>query len=125
MKARLLVVDDEPSILFALSDYLGTLDYTVDCASDLTTAQTLLREETYSLIIADLRLGGIESEEGLVIVTCVKQHCPGTRIVLITAYGSPGLEVEALKRGADMVLNKPIALAKLAQIVSTLIEGKP
>lgn len=119
--ARLLVVDDEKFILFALQDYFGVLGYTVDCASDLAGASTLLREVEYALIIADLRLGGSDNQDGLAILALAQQQRPDTRAVMLTAYGSATITTKALSRGAYVVVNKPISLPRLAEIVTQLL----
>jgi len=124
VNARFLIVDDEKSILFAMDEYFGTLGYKVDCANDLASAKALLRAAEYPLIIADLRLGGSDNQDGLEIVACAHKHYPKTRIVLLTAYGSPALTAEAQTRGADVVLNKPMSLPKLALIVTELLEAR-
>lgn len=124
MEARLLVVDDEESILFAMHDYFGSLGYKVECARNMATAKALLRDAEYALMIADLRLGGSDSQDGLKIVACMRERFPKTRIVLLTAYGSPAVAAEARTRGADIVLNKPVSLPKLARLMNDLLGSR-
>lgn len=119
MRGRILIVDDEQTVRFAMQDYFETLGYEVDCAADLATAKALLHETTYPLVITDLRLGGSDNQEGLKIIMCAHRRNPDTRIVLLTAYGSPALTAEARRLGADTVLNKPMSLPKLAQFVES------
>ena len=121
MNTRFLIVDDEQSILFAMDEYFATLSYKVDCANDLATAKALLSAAEYPLIIADLRLGGSDNQDGLEVVACAHQQYPKTRIVLLTAHGSAALTAEAQTRGADVVLNKPTSLPTLARIVTELL----
>ncbi len=104
-----------------MDEYFGTLGYKVDCANDLATAKALLRAQEYPLIIADLRLGGSDNQDGLEVVACAHDHYPKTRIVLLTAHGSPALTAEAQTRGADVVLNNPMPLPTLARIVTELL----
>lgn len=119
---RLLVVDDEPPILFALRDYFQAAGYEVDCAGELEEAQALLAEKTsYDLVIADLRLDSFSDTSGLELIGDVRDRCARSRILLLTAYGSPEIEAEALRRGADAFLHKPIPLPRLADIAATLI----
>lgn len=121
MSYKLLVVDDEESILFAMKEYFTLHDCEVDCARELEEAAALLEHRQYSAVIADLRLTGSYCTEGLQIVSDVRQRRPATRIILLTAYGSKELEEHARARGVDVLLHKPKPLAEIAQIVFTLL----
>ncbi len=71
------------------------------------------------------RLTGIHGTEGLNIVSYARERCPWTRIIVLTAYGSPDIEKEAYRLGADSFLHKPIPLPDVAQIVFGLVgEGE-
>lgn len=121
MAPRLLIVDDEESIVFAMTRYFTARGFNVDAARELEEAQALLVNFQYAAVIADLRLTGVHGAEGLDIIDHVRQHCPATRTILLTAYGSPELEDEARARGVDAVLRKPKPLPDLAQLVFSLI----
>ncbi|HET8799381.1 MAG TPA: response regulator [Thermoanaerobaculia bacterium] len=121
----MLVVDDEEHILNALSGYFDHLGYIVDCARTLEEAEALLDLHRYQIVLADLRLTGIEGVEGLEIISYAREKSPGTRVALLTAYGTPAIRQEALRRGADAFLNKPQPLADIARIVATLVSGFP
>jgi ActR/RegA family two-component response regulator len=121
VKHRLLIVDDEEAIVFSMKRYFTAREFQVDCARELEEAQALLANVRYAAVIADLRLTGVHGAEGLEIIGFIREHCPWTRTVLLTAYGSPELEAEARSRGVDVVLRKPKPLAELAQVVLALI----
>lgn len=118
---RLLIVDDEEPILFALSDYFTGAGYRVDCARELEEAQALVAHVPYDLLVADLRLTGTHGAEGLELVTFLRRTCAATRVILLTAYGSSALERTARARGADSFVNKPIALRDLALEIARLL----
>ena len=118
---RMLIVDDEEPILMAMQEYFRTFGYEVDCARELEEAEALLTKVCYSLVIADLRLTGIYGVEGLELVAYIRQRCPNTRMILLTAYGTPEIETEARRLGVDAVLYKPKPLPELAQIVFALL----
>ncbi len=120
---RLIIIDDEEPILFALSAYFGTAGYQVACARRLEEARDMLAKESYACVIADLRLSGIHGVEGLEILSLVREKCPRTRFVLLTAYGSPEVERRAKLSGADAVLQKPVALRALADLVGRLVQA--
>jgi len=115
---RILIVDDEKTVLFSMRHYFNTLGYEVDCASDLATAKALLQETAYPVVFTDLRLGGSDNRDGLEIIRCTHGRYPNARIVLLTGYGSPALTAEARSLGADAVFSKPMPLLTLAQFVS-------
>jgi DNA-binding NtrC family response regulator len=124
MPERILIVDDEESILFAMSDYLTARGYQVDCARGLEEAEALLSRVRYAGVIADLRLSGSQSTEGLAIVGRVRARSPSTRTIILTAYGSPQIEREARRQGVDAFLHKPVPLSKVAQIVGEVIAAR-
>lgn len=118
---RLLVVDDEESITFAMERYFRARGFEVDSARELEAAQALLAENRYAVVIADLRLSGVHGAEGLEVVSTIRERWPQTRTILLTAHGNAELEAEARERGADVVLRKPKPLPELTQIVMGLV----
>lgn len=119
---RILIVDDEDLIVLAMRRYFERLGYFVDSAYELEEAQALLSAYRYDLVIADLRLTGIGGVEGLQIVTDVHRHCADTRVILLSAFGTPEIERESYNRGADAFLHKPKAMMEIASIARTLLE---
>jgi DNA-binding response OmpR family regulator len=122
MVKRLLVVDDEETILFAIGRYFSRLGFTVDCARELEEAEALATCTSYDLVIADLSLSENGSTEGLEIIRYVRRTCPTARVILLTAHGSPVAEKEAFRRGVDVFLHKPSPLAEIARIATSLFE---
>lgn len=118
---RILVVDDEPTILFALREYLSTCGFVIECAENLETALAKLAAQSFSLVIADLRLTGSGGNEGLTVLAEIRRAHPGTRAILLTAYRTLDIEREARALSVDAVIAKPIALPELAQIVYSLV----
>lgn len=120
MTRRLLIVDDEEAVRYALTQYFRTAGYLVDCASEPEEAQALVANIQYDAIVSDLRLSRAHGAEGLELVGYVRERCPWTRIVLLTGHGTPELEAEALRQGADRFLLKRQPLAVLAETVMSL-----
>lgn len=123
--SRMLVVDDEESICFSMSDYFSHHGFEVDTANDLDEAERLIAAKDYKIIIQDLRLGATRHPDGLDIIRRAHENNPATRIIVLTAYGSAELEGEARRRGASAFLRKPQPLSQVAQIVQGLIESPP
>jgi DNA-binding response OmpR family regulator len=119
---RILIVDDEDLIVLAMRRYFERLGYSVDSAYELEEAQALLSAYRYDLVIADLRLTGIGGVEGLQIVSDVHRRCSDTRVILLSAFGTPEIERESYNRGADAFLHKPKAMMEIASIARTLLE---
>jgi DNA-binding response OmpR family regulator len=119
---RLLIVDDEESIRFAVKRYFTRTGFEVDCARELEEAEALAAHTSYRVVIADLSLTDSGSTEGLEIVRFMRRSCPEARVIILTAHGSPSVEREAYKRGADAFLHKPKRLPELARIVEQLLE---
>jgi len=120
---NLLVVDDEESICFSMSEYFSQHGFKVDTAREMEEAEGLIKATEYKVIIQDLRLGLARRPDGLDIIKLVHQRTPDTRIVVLTSYGSPEVEEEARRAGADAFLRKPKPLSQVAQVVQGLIES--
>lgn len=120
MPLRLLIADDEEAIRFAMKEYFEALGYEVDCAQGGNEARLLLDAHVYSVVIADLRLGAQGIADGLDLVSAVRDRFPGTRTVILTAYGSPDVEDEARRIGVDAFLHKPERLRDVAEVVRRL-----
>ena len=119
---RILIVDDEDLIVMTMRKYFERLGFLVDGAFELEEAQALLANYRYDLVIADLRLTGIGGVEGLQIVADVHQRCANTRVVLLSAYGTPEIERESYNRGADAFLHKPKSMMEIAHVAQTLLD---
>ncbi len=121
---RILIVDDEELIVVAMRRYFEGLGYTIDSAHELEEAQALLARRRYDLVIADLRLTGIGGVEGLQIVSDIHQRCADTRVILLSAYGTPEIERESYNRGADAFLHKPKSMMEIANVAVNLLDQR-
>jgi len=122
---RLLVVDDEESICFSMSEYFSLHGYRVDTARELEEAEKLIEATEYKAVIQDLRLTTTRNPDGLDIIRMIRSQNPQTRIIVLTAYGSSEMEDEARRCGADAFLRKPKPLSQVAQVVQGLLEAPP
>ena len=120
---RLLIVDDEESICFSMSEYFSLHGYKVDTAREMEEAERLIDATDYKVVIQDLRLSTTRSPDGLDIIRMIRSQHPHTRIVVLTAYGSVEMEDEARRRGADAFLRKPKPLSQVAQVIQGLLES--
>lgn len=111
----MLLVDDQATILAPLVEYFTNLGWSVIAAQEFEEAAALLEARTFDLLLADVRLGGIHTHEGLELLRAVRARGLPMRVVLMTAYGSPMVQQEAARLGADALLSKPVPLSTLAQ----------
>jgi DNA-binding response OmpR family regulator len=110
---RVLIVDDEPTILLTLSYALRSGDVEVVTASRLDSAEEALKRYRFDLVIVDIRMSGILGVEGLELLSYIKRQWPPTEVIVMTAYGSEDIRKEAYDRGASYYYNKPIDIEEL------------
>lgn len=116
---RLLFVDDEETILFAVQDYFEPQGYEVDAVTDADKAQDLLAQHRYAVVVIDLSLGPGKETLGLELVSRVRERHPKAAVVLFTAYSTPDVKREARRRGA-VVLEKPLPLFAIETAIEQL-----
>jgi len=121
---RMLVVDDERVITFALKSYFGKHGFDVDTTTESEEALALLTNYHYDIVIADLRLTGSTEEEGLEVVRLARVRNAKMVIILLTAYRTAAITERAQALGADVLLQKPKPLPELAQTVFALMESR-
>jgi DNA-binding response OmpR family regulator len=118
---RILIVDDEKSVLFAMMEYFTHHGFAVDCSPDVQRAERLLEAHRYAAVITDLQLTAHNDRHGLQLITYIRQRWPSTCIILLTADTSPQVEAEAHWRGVDALLCKPKSLSEVEQTVRSLL----
>lgn len=120
MKGRsVLIVDDEKNILLTLSQSLEVLQLETDTATNGEDALTKLKEKDFSLILLDLRMPGID---GMEVLRQVREIRPDIRIIMISAYGTIELAVEAMKLGAVDFIQKPFSPEEIRALVSRVLD---
>src|SRR6266581_1306244 len=102
MTPTLLIVDDEKTIREGFREALED-SYDVYLAEDAKTAMDLLEKEHFDVLLTDFRL---PSEDGMKLITRARSLSKPPVCILMTAYGSEELAVEAMKRGADDYIAK-------------------
>ena len=109
-RARILVVDDEPSIRDLLSKTLALAEYEVDLAPDGKTAIERLRIVPYDLLITDLRMPGID---GLTVIREGRRLRPDLPVIIITGYSTEASAIEAVNLGVSGYLTKPFRVPRV------------
>ncbi|MDP2830280.1 MAG: sigma-54 dependent transcriptional regulator [Sulfuricellaceae bacterium] len=114
-----LIVDDEEDILELLELTLLKMGLGVERASTVKGALQMIQTHDFDLCLTDMRL---TDGEGLEIVNYIGAHCPNLPVAVITAHGSTGNAVAALKAGAFDYLAKPVALDQLRAVVKSALK---
>jgi two-component system response regulator HydG len=118
-RAKLLVVDDDSSHRTMLAAVLGEEGYETTVAAGGEEALEILAEETFDLVLLDLRMDGTG---GMEVLGEISDRLPGLPAVMMTAYASVETAVEALKKGARDYLTKPLDTEELKLTVARVLE---
>jgi two-component system response regulator PilR (NtrC family) len=117
-KATVLIVDDEPDLLELVSLTLSRMSLETRTASDVGTAQRLLKGQQFDLCLTDMRL---PDGDGLDLVAWIQEYRPQVPVAVITAHGNVESAVRALKLGAFDFVSNPLDLGVLRKLVGSAI----
>ena len=121
MAKQLLVVDDDPGLLLAVSDTLRAEGYEVQTARRAREAMIRVAESLPDLIISDIRMPGMGGIEG---VARLANLMPKVRIVMLTAYEDSEDIIHSLSAGAHGYLMKDQAAGELVNAVRSVLKGE-
>src|ERR1044072_4675373 len=119
MPNSILVVDDDRSITGALALILKKAGYETLTTNSLAEAQSFLSTRSFDLVITDLRLA---DGTGIDLITHIKSQTPDTEVILMTAFGSISVTIEAINRGAYSYLEKPHPPKQLLALVERALQ---
>ena len=114
MKATILLAEDDRNLRRVLRAMLVREGYEVAEASDGEAAAAWLAQQRADVLVTDIRMPRMD---GLALFRHVREHRPGLPVILITAYGTIGDAVEAIRSGAFDYVSKPFDEAELLRIV--------
>ena len=122
-KERILIVDDEPTLVFFLRRDLSErgLNCEVEGVGSGEDALARLAFAQYSVLITDLRMPGIN---GLTLVAAARSLQPTIGVVLMTAFGSHEVEAEAEQLMVDGYLTKPFQMERLHSLVEKILHTR-
>lgn len=118
IKGRVLVIDDEPDIRELLSITLSRMGLLCDIAADFQQGLSCIKQNSYSLILTDMRL---PDGDGIELVKFIQKHKPQIPVAVITAFGNVEGAVNTLKAGAFDYISKPVDLKMLQDLVKTAL----
>ena len=110
VRKRVLVVDDESSIRDLLSKTLALAEYDVDTAGDGAAALDRMRASSYDLMIADLKMPGMD---GLTLIRQAKRMKADLPIIIITGFSTESSAIEAVNLGVAGYLTKPFRVPQV------------
>src|SRR5580700_9103528 len=116
---KLLVVDDEPNVLYSIEKGLQSDELEVVVASTGRLGVELVGQTRPDAVILDVRLSDMS---GLEVFDRIRACAPRLPIIIITAYASTETAIEAMKRGAFEYLLKPVDLHQLREVVGRALE---
>lgn len=114
---RVLVVDDDPTLLEIAATYLTAAGGTVDTAADSVTALELAASRLPDLVVLDRMIPGVD---GLTVARRLRA-ASAVPIIMLTALGEPEHRIEGLEAGADDYLGKPFSPRELVLRVEALL----
>lgn len=117
-KPRLLLVDDDPSLLRLLTLRLEGEGYQVISADSAEAALPLLAKSSIDVVLSDLRMPGLD---GMSLFDEIAKRYPGLPVVLMTAHGSIPEAVAATQRGVFGFLTKPLNTSELRDILQNAV----
>jgi excisionase family DNA binding protein len=109
-RPRVLVVDDEASIRDLLSKTLALAEYDVDVAPDGRSALERMRLYPYDLLIADLKMPGMD---GLTVIREAKRYKADLPVIIITGFSTESSAIEAVNLGVAGYLTKPFRVPQV------------
>lgn len=116
---QILIIEDTKTMAELYAKYLTTNGYQVDLADTGRKGLNMLAEISYSVVILDLNLPDMD---GMDILQYAQKTYPGIPVIVVTAYGSLGSAVDAMKHGAFDFIMKPFASARLNATVKLAID---
>ncbi len=118
---KILIVDDEESMVFGIQDYLSSYAECLGATSYDEAVFMLEEDKDISLVISDIRM---PDKDGFDLLMWLRENRPQVKVVMITAYGSPSVRSLAKRKGAVRYLEKPLDLEQLLQVVRQIAERK-
>lgn len=119
---KILVVDDEQSVLESFQMILKIRDYDVTTAQSVEDATSKANQGSFDVAFVDLRLNG--HEEGLDILKLLKSKKPSPEVVIVTAYASERTQANAIQLGAMEYISKPFLMEEIYDLVNRAIRKK-
>jgi DNA-binding NtrC family response regulator len=117
--AKILIADDDPTILSLLNKILLSKGYEVQLAEHGGVAEKLLKSEQFDLLISDIKM---EPVDGMQLLRKTRLMRPHVGVIMLTAYATVATAVEAMKEGAFDYIPKPFKIDELLETVKRALD---
>jgi len=114
-RPRILLVDDDQSVLDTLTQVLELHDFEVSSAPNVHQALALIATQTFDVLVSDLHMP--EQGDGLTVVSAMRHSSPNAVTVIFSAYPEMKRAAEAILNQADEVVIKPLGLENLVAVI--------
>lgn len=118
-KSKILIVDDDQTMKNSLLEWFESENHQARAAASGEEAMEMMADESFNIVITDLRMPGID---GLELLRYVRREHRDTEVIIMTAYGSVPTAVNAMKEGAYDYVVKPFAPEEIDMIVKKITD---
>lgn len=116
----ILIVDDDPEVRRSLLEALRERGYSAEAAAGADEALAVMAARSFPVVLTDLHMPG--GPTGLELIASLQLRFPDTLCILVTAYATLDTSIEALKRGAYDLIQKPFRLSELEVILNRALD---
>jgi excisionase family DNA binding protein len=120
-RPRILVVDDDPTVLELLGKSLQLSDYEVDLCADGPSGLERLSSAEYDLLIVDLKMPGMD---GLSVIREARRRNLELPVIIVTGFSTEANAIEAINLGVSGYLTKPFRIPRLLNVTARAL-GEP
>ena len=118
---RILIIDDDPAILFAYAKLFEREGLCVDSCDCLLEAIKHLKSHSYFAVVTDMRLAGTENTDGLDVIRALQAERSDSHFILATGSDNNDIELAARQMGASHYFQKPVEPALILTTLNGLI----
>jgi DNA-binding NtrC family response regulator len=117
-KRRILVVDDEATLLTVLSGELVNSGYDVTTASDGDEAISIIQNKKFDLVLLDIKMPKVD---GFEVLKFIKKTIPTLKVIMLTGFADLKNAIESKKHGAEDFVSKPYDLVDLLTTIERVL----
>jgi CheY-like chemotaxis protein len=120
-KKKILIVDDEQNITWSMEKYLSKEGYFIATADSAKKGAELLNTSPFDLVITDMKMPDVD---GFQFLNWIKKNHTKSKVVIMTAFGSPSVRESAKQMGAFRYFEKPVDLNQLRKFINETLADK-
>ncbi len=121
-RLRILIIDDERIVCERLTHSLEKFGFDVEARTDSREALDRIAEQRFDVLITDIKMRG---PSGIDVMNFVREHHPGTKVIVITGFATVETAREVMKGGAVDFIPKPFKMSQLRDLILRIAEEQP